>query len=295
VNRAIRDCLASPAGSAVHAAVKLYLKGDYRSAAEKAKREKTSACQAQDWALAYIRARSYFLASDFDAAEEVLEGPLQPYSQLPSVTLLRAEIEAQLGLRYFGLVLEKEPKSDRAKLLLAKSHAAAGRSKEAISAYQEVLKQAPELLGIHLAIAQLYEDELNWTAAIQELKAELALAPDNALALAHLGHAFTESRDADSAIQVLSKLLTTHSDDGRAYADLGRAWTMKDDTPKAIQAFEHALENDPTQHNLHYRLFQLYSKIGNKISAQSHLEAFQSGEIKNRQTRSKALADLSQE
>ena len=136
---------------------------------------------------------------------------------------------------------------------------------------------------------------MNWTAAIQELKAELALAPDNALALAHLGHAYTESRDADSAIQVLGKLLTTHSDDGRAYADLGRAWTMKDDIPKAIQAFEHALQNDPTQHNLHYRLFQLHSKIGNKISAQSHLEAFQSGEIKNRQTRSKALANLSQE
>ena len=101
VNRAVRDCLVSPAGSAVEATVKLYLKGDYRSAAEKAKREKTLTCQTQDWALAYIRARAYFLASDFDAAEEVLEGSLPPYSQLPSVTLLRAEVEAQLGLRYF--------------------------------------------------------------------------------------------------------------------------------------------------------------------------------------------------
>ncbi|HEX2522795.1 MAG TPA: tetratricopeptide repeat protein, partial [Terriglobia bacterium] len=162
-----------------------------------------------------------------------------------------------------------------------------------IAAYQEVLKQSPERLGIHLAIAQLYEDELNWTAAIEELKAELALAPDNALALAHLGHAYTESRDADQAIQVLSKLLETHPDDGRAYADLGRAWTMKDNTAKAIEAFERALRNDRTQHTVHYRLFQLYTKLGDKAKAQTHLAAFQAGEAEKRQKRSEALADLS--
>ncbi|MCI0419428.1 MAG: tetratricopeptide repeat protein [Acidobacteria bacterium] len=295
VNRATRKCLASTAGAAVKAAVKLYLKGDYRGAAAKIKKRGRLTCQTEDWALAYLQARAYFLASDFDAAEQVLEGQLQPYSHLPSVALLRAEIQAQLGLRYFGLVLAKEPNSDRAKLILAKSHAAAGRSKEAIAAYQEVLKQAPERLGIHLAIAQLHEDELNWTAAIEELKVELALAPDNALALAHLGHAYTESREADQAIQILSKLLETHPNDGRAYADLGRAWTMKENAAKAIEAFKRALLNDPAQHNLHYRLFQLYSKMGDKVSAQTHLAAFQVGETESRQKRSEALANLSQE
>jgi tetratricopeptide (TPR) repeat protein len=293
VNRAIGKCLASTSSPELEGALKLYQKWDYKGAAERTSERGRLSCKSEDWALAYFRARAYFLASDFDSAEKVLEEQLHLYLHLPSVALLRMEVEAQLGLRYFGLVVAKEPNSDRAKLILGKSHAAAGRTKEAIAAYQEVLKQSPERLGIHLAIAQLYEDELNWAAAIEELKAELALAPDNALALAHLGHAYTESRDADQAIQVLSKLLETHPDDGRAYADLGRAWTMKENTAKAIEAFERALLNDRTQHTVHYRLFQLYSKLGDKARAQTHLAAFQSGEAEKRQKRSEALADLS--
>jgi tetratricopeptide (TPR) repeat protein len=291
VNQAIRKCLASTDGSDVEAALKLYAKGDYRNAAAKIKGR--SARQPGDWALAYLQARAYFLASDYDGAEEVFEEQLQPYLHLPSVALLRVEVESQLAVRYLGLVVAKEPNSDRAKLILAKSYGAAGRTQEAVSAYQEVLKQAPDRLGIHLAIGQLYEDQLNWAAAIEELKAELALAPDNALALAHLGHAYTESQDADQAIQVLSKLLESHPDDGQAYADLGRAWTMKGNTSKAIEAFDHALLYDSSQHNLHYRLFQLYSKIGDNVRAKNHLAAFKAGEVNKKQRQREAMADLS--
>ena len=242
--------------------------------------------------MAFLQARSYFLASDYDAAEQVVEGPLRNYFHLPSVALLRLEIESQLALRYFGLVVAKEPNSDRAKLLLAKSYGATGRTKDAISTYQEILKQAPDRLGIHLAIGQLYEDEQKWPAAIEELKAELALAPDNALALAHLGHAYEESQDADQAIQVLSKLLETHPEDGRAYADLGRAWAMKQNPAKAIEAFERALLYDSNQHNLHYRLFQLYSKMGDNLKAKTHLAAFKAGEIDKQKKLRAATADL---
>ncbi len=262
----------------------------YRGAAEKIKGRITG--QPQDWPLAFLQARSYFLASDYDAAEQVVEGPLRNYFHLPSVALLRLEIESQLALRYFGLVVAKEPNSDRAKLLLAKSYGATGRTKDAISTYQEILEQAPDRLGIHLAIGQLYEDEQKWPAAIEELKAELALAPDNALALAHLGHAYEESQDADQAIQVLTKLLETHPEDGRAYADLGRAWAMKQNPAKAIEAFERALLYDSNQHNLHYRLFQLYSKMGDNLKAKTHLAAFKAGEIDKQKKLRAATADL---
>ena len=290
VNQAIGKCALSTSGSEVEASLKLYRKGDYRGAAEKIKGRITG--QPQDWPLAFLQARSYFLASDYDAAEQVVEGPLRNYFHLPSVALLRLEIESQLALRYFGLVVAKEPNSDRAKLLLAKSYGATGRTKDAISTYQEILKQAPDRLGIHLAIGQLYEDEQKWPAAIEELKAELALAPDNALALAHLGHAYEESQDADQAIQVLSKLLETHPEDGRAYADLGRAWSMKQNPAKAIEAFERALLYDSNQHNLHYRLFQLYSKMGDNLKAKTHLAAFKAGEIDKQKKLRAATADL---
>jgi tetratricopeptide (TPR) repeat protein len=293
VNGAVKKRLASTSGSDVEAALKLYRKGDYRGAAAKIKGRLTR--QPEDWALAYLQARAYFLASDYDVAEEVFEEHLQPYLQLPSVALLGLEIESQLAVRYFGLVVAKEPDSHRAKLILAKSYGAAGRTQEAVSAYQEALKQAPDRLGIHLAIAQLYEDELNWPAAVEELKAELALAPDNALALAHLGHVYTESPDPDQAIEILTKLLAIHPDDSRAYADLGKAWAIKENPSKAIEAFERALVHDRTQHNLHYRLFQLYSKTGDSVRAKTHLAAFKVGEADKQQKQKAAMAAVATE
>jgi tetratricopeptide (TPR) repeat protein len=200
------------------------------------------------------------------------------------------EIESHLAVRYLDLVVTKDPNSHRAKLILAKSDGVAGRIDEAISTYREILKQAPDSLGIHLAIGQLYEDQLNWAVAIEELKAELALAPDNALALAHLGHVYTESQDADQAIEVLTKLLAIHPDDGRAHADLGKAWAMKENLSKAIEAFERALVLDPTQHNLNYRLYQLYSKTGDSVRAKTHLATFRVGEADRQRKQKAAMA-----
>jgi tetratricopeptide (TPR) repeat protein len=293
VNGAVKKRLASAGGSDVEAALKLYTKGDYQGAAATIKGKLTP--RSDDWVLAYLQARAYFLASDYDSAEEVFDEQLQPHLQLPSVALLRMEIESQLAVRYLGLVVAKDPNSYRAKLILAKSYGVAGRIEEAISTYQEVLRRAPDSLGIHLAIGQLYEDKLNWAAAIEELKAELALAPDNALALAHLGHAYTESQDADQAIPILTKLLAIHPDDGRAYADLGKAWTIKENPTKAIEAFERALAHDRTQHNLHYRLFQLYSKTGDGVRAKTHLVAFKAGEADRQQKQKAAMATVTTE
>ena len=69
---------------------------------------------------------------------------------------------------------------------------------------------------------------------------------------------------------------------------------MKGNTSKTIEAFERALLYDPTQHNLHYRLFQLYSKMADKVRAKTHLTAFEAGEADKHQ-RLEAIADLSRE
>ena len=111
---------------------------------------------------------------------------------------------------------------------------------------------------------------------------------DNALALAHLSHAYTEARDADQATKVLDKLLERYPNDGQAYADLGKAWTLKGETARAIEAYERALLNDKTQGSLHYRLDQLYEKIGKTALAQRHLAAFKAGEARKRKKYKKA-------
>jgi tetratricopeptide (TPR) repeat protein len=292
-NEAVKNRLNRDRGSDLKAAVEFYRKGDYRRAAERI--NNGASRSGQDWVPAYVQARAYLLASDYERAEEEFDAELGANLQLPSVALLRLEMESHLAMKCFGIVLANDPGSPRAKLILAKSHAVSGRTEEAVSLYREVLKEAPDTLGIHLAIAQLYEDQLSWTAALDELKAELALAPENALALVHIGHVYTELQDADQAIAILTRLLAIHPDDGRACADLGKAWTIKGNTLKAIEAFERAVRYDPSQNNLHYRLFQLYSKVGDNARAKTHLTAFKTGELDKQQKQKAAMADLARE
>jgi len=293
LNEAVKKRLEQSHGSRFEAAVRFYRKGDYRNAASRI--DDGAKQPPADWLSAFVATKAYVLASDYEKAEGEFDEQLQTHLQVPSVALLRLELETQLAMRCFGLVLAKDPDSHRAKLILAKSHAVAGRIEDAISTYREVLRQAPDTLGIHLAVAQLYEDQLNWHAAVDELKSELALAPDNALALAHLGHVYTELQDADQAIPILTRLLSMHPDDGRAYADLGKAWTMKGNTSKAIEAFESAVRHDPSQNNLHYRLFQLYSKNGDNARAKAHLTAFKAGEADKQKRQRAIISDVAQQ
>jgi tetratricopeptide (TPR) repeat protein len=272
VNEAITKRLAASGMNDLRAAVRSYMRGDYRTAALQIRSRVRE--QPQDWVSAYLLARSYFLASDYNAARAVVADRLVPYLHLPSVSFLRVQVYSQVAQQCLTALLEKDPDSLYAKLVLATSYDVAGKYPEALATYQEALRIAPNRLGLHLAIGRLYAMHLHWADAAEEYKKELALDPDNAMALAQLGHAATEARDPDQAIPALNQVLRMYPKDGKAYGDLAKAWALKGDAPRAIAAYERALLYDPTQYSIHYRLFELYTKTGDTAQAQNHLNMF---------------------
>jgi len=289
VNRALKAHLASPDGPTLKAAVRLYSQGDYLGAARTIADSKA---RGTAWPVAYLWAWACQQALDYDAAERVLEDWLLPHLDLPSVSVLAIEIQSRLASRCFNQVVEKQPNSYQAKMLLAKSHSAARRDSEALEAYREALRMAPNQLGIHLAIGEVYENQLHWVPAIEEFKAELALDPANVMATAHLGHALTEAREPDQAIPVLEALLKTNPTDGQAWADLGKDWEAKGETERATDAYQSALAQDPTQSDLHYRLFQLYRKSGQQERAEKELASFKQAEAKKHTKFQQGMATL---
>jgi len=288
VNSKLATLLASPRQANLKTALSLYAKGDYRSAAEKIRN--TVLAHSKDWAPAYVLARAYLLASNYESAQNVLEDLLVPYMNSPSVALLRVEISSRLATKYFELVSSKQPDSFRARTLLAKYYAASNQTEDAIREYQEILKLAPNRLGLHLALGNLFSDKLDWSSAIESYRLELALSPENGLALSQLGHVYVENGDADLAIEILEKLIRTRTTDARAYADLGNAWRMKGNATKAISAYEHALTLNGSLYDLHYRLFQLYKKTGDGQQAQIHMNKFQQGSA-NKRTTTKSVTE----
>jgi tetratricopeptide (TPR) repeat protein len=289
-NKAVAARLAKAGSERLREMLREYCRGNYSAVAQPM--SSGAPKLPPDWVENYVLARAYVSASDPEAAQIVLEDRLIAHRDSPSVALLKLEIQSELAVRYFNAVVAKAPSSYLARLLLAKSHAAAGRTQEAIGAYQEAAQLAPERLGIHLAIGELYEEQLHWPEAVDEFKRELALAADNGLALAHLGHAYAEAQDPDNAIDVLNKLLALEPGDAMALSDLGKALAAKGEVKRAIQTYERALSADPGMNGVHYRLFQLYKKSGDSIRAEQHLKSFKAGEDGKQNRYQESMADL---
>jgi tetratricopeptide (TPR) repeat protein len=280
VNKLVREQMAVDNAGRLAAAVASFEKGDFSAA--RAPLDAAMRTPDRHWIISYLLARCYMGLSDWDAAEKVVETSLTKHTTVPSVALLKLEIQSELAFRCYDFVLSQRPDSNAARILRAKSFAAADNPDKAIEVYRELLETQPGILQVHLGIAQIYADQLNWQGAIEELTKELELSPENGLALALLGHAYTESDQADLAIPILTKVLARYPQDASTLADLGKSFTQKGNMEKAIQFYERAALYEPSRYKLHYRLFQLYRSLGRAEPAGKHLAIFQAEDAKHR-------------
>jgi Flp pilus assembly protein TadD len=76
------------------------------------------------------------------------------------------------------------PDSARVYQMLAENRMTQGRTGEAVRAYLKAAAADPRLPGIHLALAQIYVQEGKPDEARSEIERELAIVPENAMALA---------------------------------------------------------------------------------------------------------------
>ena len=175
INKLARDQIAADGTGALRTAVAAYEKSDYRAAG--ASLEAALRTPGRPWIFSYLLARCYMGAADFDAAERVLETSLAKQSNVPSVVFLALQVQSELALRCYDFVLSQRPDSTAARILRAKSLAAANNPDKAIEEYRAVL-ETQDLPEVHLGIAQIYADQLHWAGAIEELHKELELSPE---------------------------------------------------------------------------------------------------------------------
>lgn len=287
VNQALAKRAKLPGETRLKTALGLYAQGKYQEAAKS-----LAGGGVSDWSLAYLAALSYERAGNHEEAERIFAARLLPYMTVPSVSFLAIRIESPMALKCLEDVLDAQPDSYTAKLLLGKYHAAAKQDELAMTDYQEALKRAPNQAGIHLAIGELYASQLKWPQAIEEYRAELARDPTSAVTLTELGHALTETHDANDASQVLQQALRANPGNSPVYVDMGKVCEMQGESDKAIQAYESALHYDPSQLNLHYKLSRLYQKQGQTEKAQKEMATFRAGEAQQQKNDRKAMEAL---
>ena len=90
----------------------------------------------------------------------------------------------KLSAWYIAEISRVAPDSARVYQMLGENRVEQGLKGEAVRAYLKAAAADPRLPGIHLALAQIYVQEGRPDEARAEIERELAIVPENAMALA---------------------------------------------------------------------------------------------------------------
>lgn len=166
-------------------------------------------------------------------------------------------------------------KSDSARVHEMLAHYWAGRHyyPRAQSEYLAAVQLAPELPDLHLGLATVYMASSQWTEAEQELKRTLELAPASGLANYELGDAYVEQQRWDLALDPLRKAAQDPTLAAKARVELARAESENGDIGRAVEDLLPVLGED-RDGQVHYRLAELYRKLGDKEKMREALAAF---------------------
>ena len=114
-----------------------------------------------------------------------------------------------------------------------------------------------------------------WT---DRMKRFVSLHPENAMAHYLYAAALTKQREEQANLDVIkSELKTAIRLDpslGDAYLQLGIFCSEREDFPSAIAAFQKAIETTPLPDEAHYRLAQVYRRMGEAEKASKEIEQF---------------------
>lgn len=153
---------------------------------------------------------------------------------------------------------------------------AGGSNKKAKQQAAEVIKIDP--LRGHMAMAQIHEDEKDFSKAEQEYIKATEVNPEDTGPYYSLGYFYQNREKYDKARETFFKILKIDSVDMGAYYQLGRTAVYSGENLKeGITYFKKYLEhkpklNNPTWAYAHWRLGMVYEKLGNKEQAISEYE-----------------------
>jgi thioredoxin-like negative regulator of GroEL len=114
VNKILKEQLASGHSQAIHTAVRSFQSGDVQGAVTALRTNSQRSNPV--WLGPYLLARCYLLQANTDAAESVLEAMSASALQVPSVALLKLEIQSELAGRSYATLVQSHSDSYRARM-----------------------------------------------------------------------------------------------------------------------------------------------------------------------------------
>lgn len=169
------------------------------------------------------------------------------------------------------------PESAEMHQLMAHELARQGDTANAIANFRQAIKLNPNLPGLHTELGDLlfHSDDMNLQAQAEaELRAGLAVNPNDEHAEMMLGMVAEKRGDEKAAYDEFSRALILDPDDGDACTELAKLLVDMNQPRKATEMFERAIAIDPTNDVAHYRLATLYREAGKKDEAKEQVDLY---------------------
>ena len=197
---------------------------------------------------------------------------LKDFSRDPEVLYLFVHAYSDLSTRAAEQLAQSAPNSVEAHELNAEAYEQQGKWELATAEYNAVLKQHPDIPGIHFRIGRLLLSKPNPAPDVveqarQEMLAELKIDPSNAGAEYVLGELAHQEQKWDDAIQHFSRASTLDAGFGDALLGLGESLIATKKFAEAIPPLEKAVHLESANPATHYNLATAYSRTGRKAEA----------------------------
>jgi tetratricopeptide (TPR) repeat protein len=213
--------------------------------------------------------RCAMFADQPDAAIDFLRSLNRAFPHDPDVLYLSVHTYSDLSTRASAELANTGPTSPQALELSAEALEVQSKWDEAEKVYRQILKQHPNLPGIHYRLGRVLVSKPEFGAAAadaakQEFEKELQVDPLNAGAEYVLGELAKQNQQWDDAIQHFSRAARLDAGFGDAFVGWGGSLVSLKKFPEAITPLETAVKLQAGNPAAHYLLAVAYARSGRK-------------------------------
>lgn len=189
----------------------------------------------------------------------------------PEVLYIATHFFSELGMRSAHELQTRDPNSYQLKRLQAEALESEGKNDQAADIYREILKQNPNVSGIHYRLGQIALAEAGPSGstdqAKQEFEEETKIDPTNASAEFVLGELARRAEQWNDAVQHFSRATKLDAGFSEAFLGLGMSLAASGKFAEAKAPLEIYVKQEPGDPAGHYQLAIADSRTGDKAGA----------------------------
>jgi tetratricopeptide (TPR) repeat protein len=193
----------------------------------------------------------------------------------PEVLYIQSHMFSELAIRAAGELQEKNPTSYQAHRLQAESLESNGKADQAAALYRDILKEHPNVPGIHYRLGQIALDQAGdagpTDAATEEFEKEIAVDPSNASAEFILGELARRKGDWNVAISHFTLAAKLDAGFSEAYLALGMSLAASGRYAEAKPPLQHYVQLAPDDPSGHYQLAIADTHTGDQDGARREM------------------------